>query len=161
MSVACFLGIELVFLAAAHVYGGPPWTLLGMLAFVAQIAADFRVGPLAALVPALAWLAGFHVTGNRELFFPYAMYLATHVALLLADRAPWLGCLGGGVMVAVFLAIRVLQAATARVLAVEFAVAAAILAVALAAHAWGWKGRGAAAVLVVLASLAACASLVL
>jgi hypothetical protein len=161
MSVACFLGIELLFLAAAHVFGGPPWTLLGMLAFVAQVVVDFRVRPLVVLVPSLVWLAGFHTTGNRELFFPYAMYLATYVALLLADRTAWLGCLGGGFMVAAFLVIRVLQAATAAVLVVELVVAAAILAIALAAHIWGLKSRGATAAIIAFASLAAYASLAL
>ena len=161
MSGACFLGIELLFLAATHLYGGPPWTLLGMVAFFAQIAVDFRLRPLALLVPSLAWLALFHATGNRELFFPIAMYLATYVDLLLAARNPGLGYLGGGTLVAAYMVIRVLQAASAKVLAVELVVAVSILALALVAHALIGRRPASDAVIVVLSSVAAFASLAL
>lgn len=161
MSVACFLGIELLFLAATHLYGGPPWTLLGMIAFFAQIAAGFRLRQLVLLVPSLAWLALFHDTGNRELFFPFAMYLATHVALILAARDRWQGCLGGGIVIGAFMMIRVFQAASTKVLAVELVVATAILAIAISAHALAEKRPASAAAITVAASLAAYASLAL
>lgn len=156
-----FLGVELLFLAVAHVYGGPPWTVLAVLAFVAEAYADPRGLRLPMLALGLAWLALFRVTGNRELFFPYAMYLASHVALLLASRRPWAGWLGGGIMAAAFLLIRGLQSATARVLAIECAVAAVILAVALAAHGSGCNRPVPTAALVVVSSVAAWAALAL
>lgn len=193
-ATACFLGVELLLLAAAHLYGGPPWTLLMMLAMLAQVAAGVRLAPLALLVPSLAWLVTFRATGNRELFFPFAMHLATFVALLGSDDAggqdrrddgdgaepppdrhpprrsaallPGMvrGPLGGGGMAAAFLAIRAVQNATARVLAVESVVAMVILAVASAAIATSRRmspgpRTTAAAAIVLLSSLAAYAAL--
>lgn len=159
-AVAGFLGVELACLAAAHAWGGPPWTLLTMIAFLAQIAVDFRVAPLAMLAPGLAWLALHHVTGDRELFFPFAMTVAIHVALLASARGTARALLGGGGVVAVFLAIRGLQAASPRVLAVEAGIAVAILVAAVAAHAAA-RTRPAAAAIVALSSLAAYAALAL
>jgi hypothetical protein len=161
LATAGFLIVELAFLAAAHIFGGPPWTLLAMIALLAQIATDLRLGPLALLVPSLAWLALHRVTGDRELFFPFAMYLATFVALLAAARGTWRGLLAGGIVVAAFLAIRWLQDASPRVLAVEAAVALVILAVAVTAYAASGKRDAVAPAILFLASLAAYASLAL
>lgn len=127
-----FMALELAFLVAAHLLGGPPWVALGVLAVIGQIVADFRLRPLLGLVPAAGWMAAHHLSGNRELFFPYAMTLATHLAGQFVDRGRGAAAVAGGLLVAAFLAIRVMQDATARVLAVEAAVAAAILALAVA-----------------------------
>jgi hypothetical protein len=92
------------------------------------------------MVPSLAWLAISHATGNRELFFPYTMYLASCMAIRGSDRADhaaWLGPFEGAVVVAAFMVIRILQQATVRVLVVEFVVAAAILALVVVARALG------------------------
>jgi len=136
MSHLVFIIGELLFLAVTHIFGGPPWTVIGALAVVAQTLGGIRIGSLALVVPGLAWLALSHATGNRELFFPYTMYLASCVALRATERTPWLGPLGGAAIVAAFMVIRILQQATARVLAVEFVVAAAILALVLVARSW-------------------------
>jgi len=139
MAHLIFIIVELLFLAVAHVFGGPPWTVIGALAVVLLALGGIRIESLAIVVPSLAWLALSHTTGNRELFFPYTMYLASCVAMRgsdRADRAEWLGPLGGAAIVAVFLVIRILQQATLRVLAVEFVVAAAILALVLVACLW-------------------------
>ena len=169
MSTAGFIAVELLFLAAAHVYGGPPWVAIGVLAFLGQAAAGTRIASLATLVPALAWLALARVTGDRELFFPYCMHLASHVAVALAPRSLRVAAAGGGLLVAAFLAIRVLQRAGPRVLAVETVVALAILAMVLVAAAQvrrraaaGGGLQGAAnAAIVVAASLLAYAGLAL
>jgi len=161
MPAAAFLACELLFLAAAHLYGGPPWTLLGMLACFAQIAADFRVTPLARLIPSLAWLALFRVTGNRELFFPFAMYLATYVALIVAARWPRRAWIAGALMVATFLLIRMLQAASTRVLAVECVVALAILAAAITTFTATGRRPSVTVAVVSASSLAAYAALAL
>ena len=199
MNAAGFIVVELLFLAAAHAYGGPAWVVIGVLAFCGQAAAGVRLAPLAILVPALGWLALSRGTGNRELFFPYCIYLASHVAVALTPRvagaeaprvagaeaprsflaAPWSfraaisrsfrAAAGGGLVVATFLAVRVLQRAGPRVLAVESIVAVAILAVVLAAAARLRRGGGTNgvadwvgdAVVVVGASLAAYAGLAL
>jgi hypothetical protein len=154
-----FLAVELVFLGTAHVLGGPPWTVIGMIAFIAQSFLGVSLHSLAVLLPGLLWLALFRVTGDRELFFPYTMYLASHVALGCSQRTVWLASLGGGAVVAAFMLIRVLQNATVRVLAVELVVAVAILAVALVAHAWSRKQAVSDAAIVAGASLLAYACL--
>lgn len=128
-AVLAFMAIELGYVAVAHVLGGPPWVGLVVLACIAQIAADFRVRSLLGIVPALAWLAASHTTGNRELFFPYAMYLAAHVACQFAGRGWKTAAAAGSTVGVAFLGIRVAQGATLRVLAVEFVVSAAILGV--------------------------------
>jgi hypothetical protein len=161
-----FIVVEVLFLAITHMYGGPPWAIVGMVAFIAQIVTQtfngFRTDALALVVPSLLWLAFFRGTGNRELFFPYTMYLASGVAVRAAERSPWLGLGGGGLVVAVFMIIRVLQNATSRVLAVELVIAAAILAFALAARAWSRTHTIAQDVaLVAVSSLLAYASLAL
>ena len=135
-----FIIVELLFLAITHFCGGPPWTVIGAIAVVAQTRGGVRIDSLALVVPSLAWLALSHATGNRELFFPYTMYLASCVALWdsqrATQRAAGLGPLGGAAIVAAFMVIRILQQATARVLTVEFVVAAAILALVLVARSW-------------------------
>lgn len=125
-----FIVGEVVFLAVAQFVGGPPWTLVGGAAFVLLAFASPSIKPLLLAVPSLAWLAVAVATGNRELFFPYAMHLAAVALCRFADRGPGRGLAAGGFVAGAFLAIRVAQQATPRVLAVECAVAAAILAVA-------------------------------
>jgi len=165
--VAPFIAVELAFLAAAHFLGGPPWVALGVLALVGQVAADFRLRPLLGLLPAVGWLVAHQVTGNRELFFPYAMALAAHLAGQFAGRFPgWFtarftgrgrgaAALAGGLTVAAFLVIRGLQAATPRVLAVETAVAAVILALTVAVLPAAARRPGGLVALTALASLLA------
>ena len=131
-----FIIVELLFLAITHFFGGPPWTVIGVIAVVAQTLGGVRIDSLALVVPSLAWLALSHATGNRELFFPYTMYLASCVALRATERTPWLGPLGGAAIVALFMVIRILHQATVRVLVVEFVVAAAILALVVVAGSW-------------------------
>lgn len=157
---ATFVAVELALLAAAHLWGGPAWMVPAVIACVAQVAADFRTLSLTALLPSLGWLAASRLTGNRELYFPFAMYLAGAVAVL-----PWRGGLRpaagwGGAVVAAFLVVRVLQGATLRVLAVETAAAVVVLGLALAARRAGGTVTGRAAV-AAAASLLAYACLAL
>ena len=135
-SAGGFLAVQVMFLAAAHVLGGPPWVALGVLACLGQIAADFRLASLLRLVPALAWAIAHAMTGNRELFFPFAIYLAAHAVTVWP---PGRGLAGGAAIVGGFLVIRFLQQATPRVLAVELAVAAVIMAATVAG---GASARG-------------------
>jgi len=157
---AAFIAAEVAFLAAAHLLGGPPWVALGVLAFAGQVVADFRLGPLLGLLPAAGWMVAHQLTGNRELFFPYAMALAAHLAGQFAGRGRLAAALAGGLVAAAFLGIRILQAATAKVLAVELAVAAAILAVVVAVLPAATRPWG-ALVVTILASLAAFLGLAL
>jgi hypothetical protein len=136
MAHLIFIIVELLFLALTHLFGGPPWTVIGAIAVVLLALGGIRFESLALMVPSLAWLGLSHATGNRELFFPYTMYLASCVALRATERTPWLGPLGGAAIVALFMVIRILQQATVRVLVVEFVVAAAILALVVVAGSW-------------------------
>jgi hypothetical protein len=127
------LVVEAAFLAVAHVAGGPPWTVVAALTFAVLGLATAREPDrqrelLWLILPSLGWLAAFWVTGNRELFFPFTMYLAAHAALTVSGGGLIPAGAAGGLIVLVFLVIRVLQAATPRVLAVETVAALAILA---------------------------------
>ena len=167
MSSVVFIVVELLVLAAAHCFGGPPWAVIGAIAVVALALGGIRIESLALMVPSLAWLALSHATGNRELFFPYTMYLASCVALRVAPASRWMGPLGGAAVVAAFMVIRILQQAAVRVLIVEFVVAVAILALVLVARALGqpYAARVATVVwhaaIITAASLLAYASLAL
>jgi hypothetical protein len=158
---AAFLLAEAAFLAAAHVYGGPTWTILGGLAFFGRIVSGSRLPPLAVLLAAVAWLAASRVTGSREYFFPYSMHLAACVAVAFGQRSAWLGGLGGLVVAAAFMLVRVLEQATPRVLLVEGMVAALILGAVVTA-AVKLRGRSGATVAIVAGAAAvACAGLAL
>lgn len=161
MNAFVFLLLEMLFLAAAHWLGGPPWTAVGAVAVVVQALVQPQASRLLLVLPAVAWLGLFRLTGNRELFFPYAMALAAFVSLPLAARRTWLGGLGGTLVIGSFLLIRIMQQAGGRVLAVELAVAAVILALVLtAANRVGGRWSIEAAV-VAAASLLAYAGLAL
>lgn len=153
--------LEMLFLAAAHWLGGPPWTAIGAVAVVVQVFMRPQPARLLLVVPALVWLGLFHLTANRELFFPYAMALTAFVSLPLAARAAWLGGLGGGLMVGTFMLIRGVQQASGRVLAVELAVAVVILALVLAAATRTRDCRPIETAVVAAASLLAYAGLAL
>jgi predicted GNAT family N-acyltransferase len=159
-SATAFMIAELAFLAGAHFLGGPPWVALGVLAMVGQVMADFRLQPLLGLLPAACWMVTHTASGNRQLFFPYAMALAAHLAGQFIGRGRSRAAAAGGLMVVAFLAIRVGQAATATVLAVEAAVAAVILAACVAVlpvakqRSWGMAAIATMASLLAYAGLA-------
>jgi len=156
-----FIVAELIFLVAAHLLGGPPWVALGVLAFAGQVVNDFRLAPLMGFLPAAGWMVAHQLTGNRELFFPYAMALAAHIASQFVGHGRVAAAVAGGLVVAAFLGIRILQAATARVLAVELAVAAVILAAVVAVLPAALKRPWGAVAVTILASLAAFLGLAL
>ncbi len=154
-----FLAVQVVVLAAAHAFGGPPWVILGVLACLGQIMADFRLASLLPLVPALLWAFAQAATGNRELFFPYAIYLAAHVVVTLWPRGFARAAAAGAGLVGAFLLIRLLQRATPGVLAVEAAVAASILMATLGAAVVGGHRLWGRWLIPLAASLAAYAGL--
>jgi hypothetical protein len=107
-------------LGIAFWLGGWPWAALWTLAFALVARQEGPAQALAAAGPAFFWLALFHWTGGHRLFFPFAMHLAQASSPVLLATA--------------FFAIRIQQFATLHVLAVEFLVAAAVLAIGYAAH---------------------------
>ena len=160
-ATATFLVVEILFLAAAQGVGGWPWTAIGGAAIGALAVADFRPASLAMVVPGLVWLVLFQATGNRELFFPFTIYLASLLALRLGARSTWQGVTAGGLIVVLFLAIRAAQLASVKVLGVELAVAGLILAVVVGMFPISRGKIAVEAAVVGLASLLAYASLAL
>jgi hypothetical protein len=121
-------------LAAAALYGGWEWALVCLIVLVALWRFESGVLPVLATVGvSFFWLALFHWTGDRRLFFPYSMQFAVQMACLLRGRMAKPAIVGGGSIVLVFTVIRISQSATAAVLIVELAVAGAALALALQA----------------------------
>lgn len=160
---AGFMVAEVVFLLAVHLLGGVAWVGLGLLAVLGQILTNFRVTAIAGLLPAVAWALAHGLTGNRELFFPYAMALAAEATGRCAGRFPGrprlAAALGGSLVVVAFLGVRLVQGAGGQVLAVEAAVAVVILAIAaavspLAGTAWMRIATAAVASLAAYAGLA-------
>jgi hypothetical protein len=132
MRVAGFIVVELAILALAHGCGGPAWAAVAAVACVAHAVAGLQPAALIAALPAVGWLAASRLTANRELFFPYSMLLATSALLAAPAARSAAGIAAAGGVVAAFLATRVAQQATGRVLAVEAAAAGVVLAAAVA-----------------------------
>jgi hypothetical protein len=89
-----------------------------MLAVVWRVDGE-RQAP-AAIGGSLIWLTLYCWTGDRRLFFPYAMQFAAQAAYLTRGR------LAAGTIIGAFLLIRVWQAASFGVLAFEFVTALVI-----------------------------------
>ena len=142
-------------LTIAQLLGGQPSTIIFAIALVALGRTSLNLGQLGLIGFSLIWLVMSRLSGQRELFFPFTMFLATYVALFLSDRTLWLGWLGGLMVVSSFIVIRFQQFATVRVLAVELAVATVIVACGLIADSFGRKTLASRATIVTVASLIA------
>lgn len=161
LSLTCFLVGEVALLLVTQAVGGPPWTVVMLVTLVALSLAGPRIESLGYAASSLVWLGAVHVTGDRELFFPYAMQLAATAICRGGDRGATAAIVSGAAVAAVFLGVRVWQQANAQVLAVECAVVAAIIggAVFLRGRLPGSPGTHAA--LVAAAAVAAYAGLAL
>ncbi len=136
MPGVAFIAVELVFLALAHQLGGPWWTVLGGVACVVQMTGGVVASTLAPLFPALAWALAARVTGNRELYFPFAMHLAAAtITAIPHPPSPW-RVVAGLALPAAFLVIRWLQAATPKVLAVEAVATGIVMAAVIGLASW-------------------------
>jgi len=136
MRVAAFIVVEVAILAAAHVFGGPAWAAVAAVTCVAHVVVGLHPAALVAAVPAMGWLAASRLTGNRELFFPYSMLLATSTLFAAPGTQVRVGIAAAAGVAAAFLGTRVAQQATGRVLAVEVVATVVVLAAAVAARAW-------------------------
>jgi hypothetical protein len=132
-----------------------------MIALITQCFIDPRVKSLALIAPNLCWVVAFHWTGNRELFFPFSIYLAAYVAVVLSRRNAWLGLFGGTIVNAAFVVVRIRQFASVPVLAVEIAAASGILVLALVAYSFSSKNIPACLAVCGMASLIAYGCLLL
>jgi hypothetical protein len=115
---------------AAAFYGGWEWALMGAVVLAILWRVDFALGSVVtALAVSLAWLAVFHWTGDRRMFFPYSMQFALQMPYVLRGKIARPAIVGGGGLILFFLLIRVVQDATMQVLLVETVVALAILGI--------------------------------
>ena len=128
-AASLWIGVALV--GSALLIGGIPWASILLLALIAHWRRDRSWLWLVLIVPSFVWLFLSRWTGDRRLFFPFTLYLAVYVALAWSAHTWRRGLAGGGIVISLFLVIRVLQHATSGVLTVELAVAAAILATSL------------------------------
>lgn len=115
-----------IILLIAFWLGGWPWAALWTLAFLSLARQEGAARAVTVAGPACLWLALFVWTGDRRLFFPFAMHLAQASSPVL--------------LAAAFFAIRIQQSATLHVLTVEFLVAAAVLSVGYAIQSRGPQG---------------------
>ncbi|MGJ5820023.1 hypothetical protein [Paludibaculum fermentans] len=142
-------------LAFAVFYGGWPWALIAAI-WVVALRTWEQVGwpMLQAAAAGLFWLALFHWTGDRRLFFPFSMQVAASAACLWRINGKWPAVAVGALVTGVFTGIRILQFAGAHVLGVELLVAAAVLCIGLALlpHIGKW-GASTTAALLALAGL--------
>ena len=115
MNRLLFSSFAVVLLVVAWWLGGWPWALLWALSFLLLARQETPAIALAAAGPAFIWLVLFHQTGDRRLFFPFAVQVGQASSPV--------------VVLAAFFAIRIQQSATPHVLVIEFLVTAAVLTV--------------------------------
>lgn len=156
-----FIVGEAALILLAQAFGGPPWTIVAMVALVGLSVTAPAPASLALAAPSLAWLGLSHATGNRELFFPFAMHLAAAVICRAGSWRAAAGSLAGLAVVVAFFGVRIWQQATPRVLAVEAAVATAIVLGVVAARRLLPRHPVAEAAIVAAAAVAAYAGLAL
>lgn len=137
----------------AAYWGGWEWAALCVLMLAVVWRADGEHRVPAAAGGSLIWLALFCWSGDRRLFFPYAMQFAAQAAYLTRGRvAP-------GAIIGAFLLIRVWQAATIGVLAFEFVTAVVIAAFVERIYALSGEGKWVRATAAAIGSTLAFASL--
>ena len=132
-----FLATEFGFLSVLGFLGGAAWVGVAVPAILVEIYCGSHPRSLATLMPAGLWLVFYRFTGNLELFFPYAMYVAAFVISRIWDKSPTVAATAGLASGCLFLSIRWFQDATTSVLLVEGAVAVGIV---LATSMFCWNG---------------------
>ncbi|QOY87699.1 hypothetical protein [Paludibaculum fermentans] len=142
-------------LTSAAFLGGWPWALMAAILVVTlRTRESGGWAMLQAAAGGLFWLALFHWTGDRRLFFPFSMQVAASAACLWRINGKWAAVAVGALVTGVFAGIRLLQSASAHVLGVELIVAAVVLAAGLALLPYtGRWGASTAAALLALAGL--------
>ncbi|MEM8925726.1 MAG: hypothetical protein AAGD35_19655 [Actinomycetota bacterium] len=140
--------------------GGWPWASLAVVAVGAQAYHEFEAPALLfGVVPGLVWMFAFEQSGNRELFGPYMVYLATFAALVVAGSKWRRAAVGAGAVLVTFIGVRMLQSASTQALVIEFVVSVVILAAAIGAYGYSTRTPTARTVITYVASLVTFASL--
>ena len=144
-----------VALAGTWWFGGWYWALVTAVALGVQWRVEWTARAIAlTMSTSLLWLAMFVWTEDRRLFFPFTMHLAVMTGWLLAGRVRRAMVWGPSLVVGVFVGIRVVQAATVEVLAVEVVVAVAAVVAAALVGQWGRLAAAMVGSLVAFAGLA-------
>ena len=92
---AAFLITEVGFLSALAVWGGPAWVGVVVPAIFIEVYCGSQLRSFGMLMPAGIWLVLCTLTGNRELFFPFAMYVMAFMVSRLWERGPGAAAMGG------------------------------------------------------------------
>lgn len=124
-----------------------PWAATGVLAFALVARKEGYSSGLLITVPAFFWVVLFAWTGDRRLFFPFAMQLA-HASSPIP-------------LAVAFFAVRIQQGAAPHVLLVEFCVAVAVLATGHVIQRQRPSGRGTRLIAASTVSILALLGLVL
>lgn len=117
-------------LGATAYWGGLEWCALCALMLLVLWFAQGRMtarAVIASIAGSLLWLAVFQWTGDRRIFFPFAMQLAAQASYVLHGRVVRPALVGGGGFAVAFLLIRTLQQATLSVLAFELAMSIVVI----------------------------------
>ena len=122
-----FLLLEGVFLLGVAFWGGPVWISIVVPALLVEVYCGSQLQSLGMLIPCSVWLVLANVTGNRELYFPFAMYVMAFVVSRPWQQSRGVAVLGGFLCWFFFLTVRWLQHASMNVLFVEGVVAVGIL----------------------------------
>jgi len=149
----------LCIVATALCFGGTAWAQIFFTAIIFRSRSDIRDERLLLMAFSLTWLAIGRWMVFRQMFFPYTMHLATCAALFALDFGLWRAYINGLIVVTMFIAIRFMQDATNRVLAIELIVAAIILALAIYVYPMTPRNAVSRTIVVVAASLCAVCSL--
>ena len=136
-----FLVAEVGFLSALGFWGGPAWVGIAVPVILVEIFCGSQTRSLGMLMPAGLWLVLCRFTGNRELFFPYAMYVTAFVVSRLWEKNPTAAFVAGLFSGCLFLLIRWFQDASTSVLLIEGAVAVGIV-LAMGVFCWQGLNRG-------------------
>jgi len=105
------------------------WILLYSIYFGFQLAlGDSDRHFIGHCVASFAWFVLSILTENRELFFPFSIYLASSTLVGLAGKSQFASFSSCGSVLTAFLFIRIGQDATNQILLIEMIVAASIMA---------------------------------
>jgi hypothetical protein len=110
----------LAIVAAAAYFGGWHFAVIAALALALLLLRDVWESSAVSML----WLALYFASGDPRLFFPFSIQFALQC-----------GWPRGAAVLASFLAIRISQGATAKVLLVELAVAVVVIAISLGGYA--------------------------
>ncbi len=147
--------IYVVPLLAIWLVAGPEWFAVYLIAiYLLDRSLSSVKLTLVATLPSLIWLGLSVATGNRELYFPFSIFLATQTGFAYSSADVWRGTVFSLFVLGGFLVVRSLQDASSTVLLLEFGVALTILQIALLMYLASRRGILTGITLAAIASVA-------